>query len=480
MISLRHVLTALLPQEDYQRAIDNVAPQLLDSTLNGAAADSRLITPGGIFFATTGENTDGHQYVAQAFAAGALLAIVEKPCPPFNSFTLDNIQSVQQFPFCLQVPNSMEALQQIARHWRAQLDLKVIGITGSVGKSSTKELVASVLRQKYNTLKNRGNYNNEIGLPITLLEAGYGQEAAVLEMGFYVPGEITFLCDIAHPIVGIVSNIGTVHAERAGSQQEIVRGKTELVQALPPHGTAILNFDDPLVKGMAQKTDAWVFFYGLNSQADLWADDIQSLGLRGLRFTFHYDGQSIPVHTPLVGRHNVYTALRAAAAGLAFDLTWDEILRGLQQADAQLRLSVMHLPNGALLLDDTYNAAPESTCAALDLLQDIPLPTPDSRRVAVLGEMYELGQYEASGHQQVGAHAVGTCDILIGVGDRSKIITETALRSGMPAEQVHWLAEVHQAISFLKEFLMENDIVLVKGSHGLRMDRITRALEKEL
>jgi UDP-N-acetylmuramoyl-tripeptide--D-alanyl-D-alanine ligase len=448
--------------------------------LNGAATDSRLITPGGIFFAAKGESADGHQYVEQAFAAGALLAIVEKPCLPFDTFTLGDIQAIQQLPCCLQVPNSIEALQQIARYWREQIDLKVIGITGSVGKSSTKELVASVLRQKFHTLKNRGNYNNEIGLPITLLDAGHGHEAAVLEMGFYVPGEITFLCDIAHPVAGIVSNIGTVHAERAGSQQEIVRGKTELVQALPPHGTAILNFDDPLVRGMAQKTNAQVFFYGLDSQADLWADDILSLGLEGLNFAFHYGGQSIPVHTPLVGRHNVYTALRAAAAGLAFGLTWDEILRGLQQADAQLRLSVMHLPNGALLLDDTYNAAPESTCAALDLLHDIPLPHHKSRRVAVLGEMYELGRYEVSGHQLVGEHAVESCDILIGVGDRSKIITEAALRSGMPAKQVYWLADVSQAISFLRETLTENDIVLVKGSHGLRMDRITRALEKEL
>ena len=480
MISLRHVLTALRLQDSLQRAIDSLSPKLLDTTLNGASTDSRLITPGGIFFAAKGDNTDGHRYVEQAFAAGALLAIVEKPCPPYNIYTMETIQSARTLPLCLQVPNSIEALQQIARYWRTQLDLQVIGITGSIGKSSTKELVASVLRQKYHTLKNRGNYNNEVGLPITLLEAGHGHEAAVLEMGFYVPGEITFLCEIAQPLVGIVSNIGTVHAERAGSQQEIVHGKTELVQALPPHGTAILNYDDELVRPMSKDTCAKVFYYGLDPQADLWVDDIQSPGLEGLCFTFHHNGQSIPVHTPLVGRHNVYTALRAAAAGLAFNLTWDEILHGLQQADAQLRLSVMHLPNGAVLLDDTYNAAPESTCAALDLLNDMILPTPTSRRIAVLGEMYELGQYEVSGHQLVGTHAVETCDFLIGVGDRSKIITETALRSGMPAEQVHWLAEVSQAISFLRETLAENDIVLVKGSHGLRMDRITRALEKEL
>jgi UDP-N-acetylmuramoyl-tripeptide--D-alanyl-D-alanine ligase len=480
MISLRHVLTALHPQDSQQPSIDSLPSRLVDTTMNGASTDSRLITPGGIFFASKGETTDGHQYVEQAFTAGALLAIVEKPCPPFDTFTMQTIQSAQQLPFCLQVPNSIEALQQIARYWRNQFDLQVIGITGSVGKSSTKELVASVLRQKFHTLKNRGNYNNEIGLPITLLEAGAGQEIAVLEMGFYVPGEITFLCDIAQPLVGIVSNIGTVHAERAGSQQEIVRGKTELVQALPPHGTAILNFDDELVRAMAKDTRAKVFFYGLNPQADLWADDIQSLGLDGLRFTFHYEGQSIVVRTPLVGSHNVYTALRAVAAGLTFGLTWDEILRGLQQADAQLRLSVMQLPNGALLLDDTYNAAPESTCAALDLLHDIPLPNPNSRHIAVLGEMYELGPYEVSGHERVGVHAAITSDVLIGVGDRSKIITEAALRSGMPAQQVHWLADVPQTIDFLKELLTENDIVLVKGSHGLRMDRITRALENEL
>ena len=475
MIQFQHILQALRAE-----ALAGTIPaHLLEVSFHGVVIDSRQAIPGSIFVAIPGENTDGHQYVGNAFDQGALLAIVEQEIEEYPTFTMQTIDQAHHFPFCLQVENSLQALQVLAHCWVRHLNLTVVGITGSVGKSSTKELVASVLRQKYAVLKNRGNYNNEIGLPLTVLEAGYGHEVAVLEMGFYVPGEIAFLCEIAPPVVGVVNNIGTVHAERAGSQQEIAAGKSELVQALPNDGTAVLNYDDELVKEMAQKTGAKILFYGLSSQADLFADQITGLGLDGIELTFHYQGESIPARLPLIGRHSVYTALRAAAVGLTLGLKWEEILAGLRQGDAQLRLTAIHLPNGVTILDDSYNAAPESTCAALDLLKEVHKPLQSVRHVAVLGEMYELGQYEHAGHTQVGRHAVNTCDVLIGVGERSKIITETALQSGMTAQNVFWLPDVPQTIDFLRQKMTTNDVILIKGSHGLRMDRITWALEKD-
>jgi UDP-N-acetylmuramoyl-tripeptide--D-alanyl-D-alanine ligase len=199
-----------------------------------------------------------------------------------SSLILSLVSNLQP-PLCLRVDNTVTALQQIARYWRRKLEIRVIGITGSVGKSTTKEMIAEVLSTRYRTLKSPGNLNNEIGLPLTLLRLSSGHQRAVLEMGFYVPGEIAFLCDIALPQIGVVTNIGTVHAERAGSQEAIARGKSELVQALPPapEGVAILNFDDPWVRKMEERTKARVFFYGLSPEANLWADNVVGLGLEG-------------------------------------------------------------------------------------------------------------------------------------------------------------------------------------------------------
>ena len=288
----------------------------------------------------------------------------------------------------------------------------MIGITGSVGKSTTKEVVAEVLDQRYRTLKSPGNMNNEIGLPLTILKLGKGYERAVLEMGFYVPGEIAFLCDIALPEIGVVTNIGTVHAERAGSQDAIFQGKSELVKALPTDGTAVLNLDDPLVRKMAELTVARVFFYGLNPASDLWADEVEGLGLEGIRFRLHYQQETLHVHVPMIGQHSVHTALRAAAVGLVDGLTWQEILDGLHQGHTQLRLTAVRTEGGALLLDDTYNASPESMLAALNLLAEL-----GGHKVAVLGDMLELGQYEMQGHEMVGVRAAEVADTLVTVGN---------------------------------------------------------------
>jgi UDP-N-acetylmuramoyl-tripeptide--D-alanyl-D-alanine ligase len=370
------------------------------------------------------------------------------------------------------VDNSIVALQQIARFWRRKLDLRVIGITGSVGKSTTKEAVADVLGVRYKTLKSPGNLNNEIGLPLTMLKLSKGYERAVLEMGFFVPGEIQFLCEIALPQIGVVSNVGTVHAERAGSQEAIARGKSELVQALPADGVAILNFDDPWVRKMEEKAKARVFFYGLSPEADLWADHIEGLGLDGIRFQLHYKGETVHARIPMIGRHSVHTALRASAVGLNDGLGWQEIFEGLSQGHSQLRLAAVRSQTGALILDDTYNASPESMLAALNLLDEM-----DGRKVAVLGDMLELGPYEKQGHEMVGMRASQVAKVLLTLGPRAHMIADSARRAGMKPANIFEFEEIEPIVDWLSNNLTKDDAVLIKGSHGLRMERITAALE---
>jgi len=470
----------LLTLADAIEALTNVRPETTAQVITEAAIDSRQAIPGSMFVAIPGERVDGHDFVADAFQRGASFALIQHELPEaFPVLDLRQAFSPEMLgglnpPFCLWVENTLSALQQIARFWRRKLDLRVIGITGSVGKSTTKELAAEVLSQRYHTLKNPGNLNNEIGLPLTILRLGSGYERAILEMGFYVPGEIAFLCDIAQPQVGVVTNIGTVHAERAGSQEAIARGKSELVQALPPapDGVAILNYDDPWVRKMAEKTRARVFFYGLSPDADLWADGVEGLGLEGIRFRLHYGNETLHVRVPLIGRHSVHTALRAAAIGLVEELTWQEIFDGLRQGHTQLRLVAVRSENGALLLDDTYNASPESTLAALNLLSEL-----DGRKIAVLGDMLELGQYERQGHELVGLRAAQVADILVTLGTRAHVIAEAARKAGMKKSAIIEFEETTPIVDWLKENLTDKDAVLIKGSRGLRMDRIVAALE---
>jgi UDP-N-acetylmuramoyl-tripeptide--D-alanyl-D-alanine ligase len=291
-------------------------------------------------------------------------------------------------------------------------------------------------------------------------------------MGFYVPGEIAFLCDIAQPHVGVVTNIGTVHAERAGSQENIFIGKSELVQALPEDGVAILNFDDPWVRKMEEKTRAQVFFYGLSSDSDLWADNVEGQGLEGIRFRLHYKRETLYVRVPMIGRHSVHTALRAAAVGLVEGLTWQEIFEGLKQGHTQLRLVAVRSKTGALILDDTYNASPESMLAALNLLDEL-----DGHKIAVLGDMLELGQYERQGHEMVGLRAAQVADTLLTLGARASMIAEAAHRAGLKKSSILEFEELDQIIEWLDKNLSKDDSVLIKGSHGLRMDRIVNELE---
>ncbi len=470
----------ILTLADILEALTNVRHPGATMAITEATVDSRQAIPGSLFVATPGERTDGHAFIDDAFKRGASFALISKDLPgsPYpvldvrSGFTSET--SLPHLPFCLRVEDPIVALQKAAAFWRRKHTLRVIGITGSVGKSSTKELVADVLGQRFRTLRNPGNLNNEIGLPLTMLRLGSGYERAVLEMGFYEPGEITFLCDIALPSVGVVTNVGTVHAERAGSQEDIARGKSELPKALPPapEGVAILNYDDPWVKPMASQTKARVLFYGLSPEAHIWADEIEGEGLRGIRFTMHYQGEAFHMHVPMIGRHSVHTILRASAVGLAEGMHWKDILAALQRSSSQLRLVTVRTETGALLLDDTYNASPESTLAALNLLSEL-----SGRKIAVLGDMMELGQYEAAGHELVGIRAAEVADKLIAVGERGKLIANAAIRAGMSSSAVTWVESVPDATEALRGTLTADDVVLVKGSHSLRMGRIIAELE---
>lgn len=472
----------MLTLADAIEALTNSRP-LATTVITEAVVDSRQVIPGSMFVAIPGEKMDGHDFIADAFRKGASFALIQRDVDAsLRTLDLRSVTTSEDFktsdvyapPLCLRVDNTVSALQQIARFWRRKLDIRVVGITGSVGKSTTKEMIAEVLSTRYRTLKSPGNLNNEIGLPLTILRLSSGHQRAVLEMGFYVPGEIAFLCDIALPQIGVVTNIGTVHAERAGSQEAIARGKSELVQSLPPapDGVAILNFDDPWVRKMEERTKGRVFFYGLSPEATLWADNVMGLGLEGIRFRMHYRGETLHVKIPLIGRHSVHTALRAAAVGLADDMNWQEILEGLSQGHTQLRLAAVRSQTGALLLDDTYNASPESMLAALNLLDEL-----DGRKVAVLGDMLELGPYERGGHEMVGLRAAQVVSVLLTLGERAHIIAEAARRAGMKKSSVIEFDEFEPLIDWLKVNLTARDTVLIKGSHGLRMDRITSLLE---
>jgi UDP-N-acetylmuramoyl-tripeptide--D-alanyl-D-alanine ligase len=468
----------MLTLADILEALTSVRLAGAAAIVTEAAIDSRQTIPGSLFVAIPGENADGHDFISDAFNRGASFALIQKD-PAASHPTLDlrgglsaDSSPMLDAPLCLRVDNTVSALQQIARFWRRKLDLRVIGITGSVGKSTTKETVAEVLGARYRTLKSPGNLNNEIGLPLTILKLGGGYQRAVLEMGFYVPGEIQFLCDIALPQIGVVTNVGTVHAERAGSQEAIARGKSELVQSLPEDGVAILNFDDPWVRKMEEKTKARVFFYGLSPESDLWADQIEGLGLDGIRFRLHYKGETLHSHVPMIGRHSVHTVLRAASVGLNDGLTWQEIFEGLSYGHTQLRLVAVRSGNGALILDDTYNASPESMLAALNLLDEM-----EGRRIAVLGDMLELGPYERQGHDMVGIRAARVADLLLTLGSRAHMIASAAKRAGMKPAQVLEFESQEPIVDWLDKNLTPDDTVLIKGSHGLRMDRITAALE---
>ncbi len=444
------------------------------------AIDSRQVIPGAVFFALKGEALDGHQFIGEALARGAI-AIVGNARARESGFggnlTLIDVAGLQPNPDlpASTVPffataNSLVALQNFAAHWRRQFPaLQVVGVTGSVGKTSTKELIWAVLKQRYRTLKSQGNLNSETGLPLALFELNETYERAVLEMGMYAPNEIATLCRIAEPRVGVVTLVAPIHLERLGAIENIAAAKAELVEALPENGWAILNGDDARVRAMRAKTRAQVMTFGLDAANDLWADQIESQGLEGMAFALHHRETILHVRVPLLGQHSVHTALAAAAVGLAQGLSWEEILNGLQDVSAQLRLIAVPGENGVTLLDDTYNASPPSTLSALNLLAEL-----NGRKIAVLGDMRELGAYEQEGHSLVGIRASEVADVIVAVGSLGKLIGDAAREQSHA--RVYYAADNAAALARLRELTQPGDMVLIKGSRGAQMEELVQAL----
>lgn len=437
-----------------------------DQPIRGAAVDSRRVEPGQVFVALPGERTDGHAFLDAAIAAGAAALIVTRP--PADASLFGDVSVIR-------VADGVRALQAIAAAWRARFSPLVVGVTGSIAKTSTKEAIAAVLGRSMTTLRTEGNQNNEIGLPLTLLRLGPQHEAAVLEMGMFAGGEIADLARIARPQIGVVTTIQPVHLSRLGTIEAIEAAKGELVEALPANGTAVLNADDPRVLRLARRTAADVLTYGFAANAAVHADDVTSAGFGGMRFTLAADGERAAATIPTLGRMAVHNALAAAAVGRAAGLSLDTMVEGLADGwSAPHRATVVRLGD-VTVVDDSYNASPGSMTAALELLAGLP-----GRRVAVLGEMLELGPEHDAGHRGVGAVAAEVVDLLVVVGNGAGGIIEGALARGFDPSRLIAAPDGDGALDALLPRIRAGDVVLVKASRGVALDRLIVGLRDAL
>jgi UDP-N-acetylmuramoyl-tripeptide--D-alanyl-D-alanine ligase len=431
------------------------------SGITGASVDSRRVTPGSCYVALVGERVDGHAFVADALRAGAAAALVARPV----DLPADVDAAI------VRVPDPLVALGELAAWWRSRHAVRVVGITGSTGKTIAKEMVADVLSRTLTTLRNEGNLNSETGLPMTLLRLDASHEAAVLEMSMYTLGEIAWLAEIARPEVGVVLAVHPAHLERAGSIERIAQAKSELPAALPADGLAVLNADDAAVAAMAGVTRAPVRTFGLGPTADVRATDVVSHGLAGTEFTIVAPWGERRVRSATPGRHLVAHALAAAAVAERFGVPLEEVEGALAAGSrAAHRMSVTEAASGATLVDDTYNASPVSVTAALDFLEETPLAA-GGRRVAVLGDMLELGPDEERLHREIGARAAAVADAIVTVGPRGRWIGEAARAAGHT--HVTDAEDAEDAAAALERDVAPGpgDVVLLKGSRGIGLDR---------
>jgi UDP-N-acetylmuramoyl-tripeptide--D-alanyl-D-alanine ligase len=420
------------------------------------STDSRTIKRGELFVALRGENFDGHNFVeaaAKAGAAGAIVALNWKGRLP------------DQFPL-LRVPDTLLAYQALAANYRRSLQLKVLAITGSNGKTSTKDFAASVLARRFRVTKTEGNFNNQVGLPRTILEATSQHEVAVWEIGMNHPGEIAALSKIAAPDAGIITNIGLAHIEFMGSREAIAKEKGALAEAVGPEGTVILNADDPFSKGIAARTRAKVVFAGING-GSLRASEIRQ-SADGCEFTILEGAHRCRAQLPVPGLHMVQNALLAVAAGRAFGLSIEECAAGLATAPlAKARLQIKEI-GGVQFLDDSYNANPDSMKAALRTLVELDA---EGKRIAVLGEMRELGDASERGHREVGETAATLkIDHLIAIGSVAAAIAAAAKRAGLQQSSI--ASSTAEAAQLLGKIALPGDLVLVKGSRLARTEEV--------
>jgi len=431
-----------------------------------AAVDSRNVTPGCCFVALHGERTDGHRFAAEAVIGGATVLLVR------HAVELPAGADVA----VVEVAQPLVALQQLAAWWRTRSSVRVLGITGSTGKTLAKEIVADVLARTLRVLRSEGNLNSETGLPMTLLNLEPQHELAVLEMGMYAEGDIARLAEIARPEVGVVLAVHPTHLERAGSLAAIARGKAELPAALPDNGLAVLNVDDPLVAAMRHATVAPVRTFGLDPAAEVRATDVESHGLEGTSFVLHAPWAVRRLTSATPGRHLVPHALAAVAVAEHYAVPIAEVEAALAGGSrAPHRMAPVEAGSGATVIDDTYNASPESVAAALGFLAETPV-APGRQRYAVLGDMLELGSDEERLHRAIGTMAAGIVDGLVAVGERGRWIGEAARAAGLG--RVSRALDADEALAVVERDLAPGvgDLLLVKGSRGIELDRLVAAL----
>ena len=439
---------------------------LRGSEITGAVIDSRQVEPGYLYIPIRGERVDGHRFIPDVFEKGALAVLSEEP--------LENPAG----PY-IQVASSEQALKDIAEFYRSTLSIKIIGITGSVGKTSTKEMISAVLSQKYNVLKTEGNFNNEIGLPLTILRIRREHEVAVVEMGISEFGEMHRIAKVAKPDICVMTNIGQCHLENLIDRDGVLRAKSEIFDFLKPDGHIVLNGnDDKLITVQEVKGVKPVFYYvedGTAKKADLpyeiTADAIENKGLRGLNANLHFPEEVCQIHEPIPGVHNVYNACAAACVGRIMGLTNEEICEGIAHAKTIAGRTNLITLGDVLVIDDCYNANPVSMKASLDVLAQA-----DGRKIAVLGDMGELGENEREMHYEVGKYAANTgVDILFCCGTLSEELAKGAQRGHT---KVMYFMEREKLTQTLINFVEAGDTVLVKASHFMEFPKIVKALEE--
>ena len=445
------------------------AEEALDQEVRSITTDSRKAEEGGLFVPIVGERVDAHRFIPDVMKAGCLATLSERELPEAD------------FPY-IQVESSLQAVKDIAEFYLEQLQIPVVGITGSVGKTSTKEVIASVLKERFRTLKTQGNFNNELGLPLTVFRLRDEDEIAVLEMGISDFGEMSRLAKIAKPDTCVITNIGTCHLENLGDRDGVLKAKTEIFQYLKPEGHIVLNGDDDKLCTVEEYHGIRPVFFGLGKDSrdgtnletgkDVYADEIVSHGLKGVSCRIHLEEDAFTVLVPTPGIHMVYNALAAAAVGRIYGLTAEEIKHGIETMETIRGRFKMIETDKILIVDDCYNANPMSMKASLDVLKD-----GIGRRVAILGDMGELGENEIALHEEVGVHAAHSgVDVCICVGELSAYMAKAARRAN-PEFPVFYVKNRGELLSHLSAYIKKGDTVLVKASHFMKFEEIVKALE---
>ena len=434
-----------------------------DAKIRSVVIDSREVKPDSVFFAIKGDRLDGHQFLPQALET-ARGAIVHK------SVDVPSDKGV------VSVKDTTVALQDLARAIRKRFPFLMIAITGSAGKTTTKEMIATLVATERKTWRSLGNFNNHIGFPLSMANTPDGTEVVVSEMGMSAKGEIDFLAKMVRPDVGVYTTIQPVHLEFFGSIDGIAAAKRELLENVPDTGTLILNADDPRVMKISREHRGRKITYGIQESADFRAENVMENGLLGSRFRLVAEGSTREISLPLPGRHNLENLLAAIATARAVGISWPAIERGIAQLQPAYHRGVAVPYRGAILYDDTYNSNPYALGRALDLLSTAEAR---GRRIAVVGDMLELGSDELKFHYDTGRAIPKNIDAVVGVGKRARSFLDGARDAGVKSDSIKHFDDALAAGDFLRSFIKSGDLVLLKASRGIGLDRIVTALTKD-